>query len=87
VNIKDGNQKISIDYPCRWNYTVIGSDEAAMRAAITDATAGAGDVTASRSSAKGKYLSLNISVQVDNESARIHIYEALRKDPSVKMVL
>ncbi len=83
----NGNQKIGIDYPCLWNYTVIGSDESGMRAAIADVTAGAGDVRASRSSATGKYVSLNIAVQVENEQRRIAIYEALRKEPSVKMVL
>jgi hypothetical protein len=87
VTIKNENQKVSIDYPCLWNYTVIGSDEAGMRAAIADATTGAGDVTASRSSATGKYVSLKIAVQVENEQRRIAIYEALRKEPFVKMVL
>jgi putative lipoic acid-binding regulatory protein len=66
---------------------MIGSDEAGMRSAIADATAGAGDVKASRSSATGKYVSLKIAVQVENEQRRIAIYEALRKEPFVKMVL
>jgi hypothetical protein len=87
VTIKNENQKVSIDYPCLWNYTMIGSDEAGMRAAIADATAGAGDVKASRSSATGKYVSLHIAVQVENEQRRNAIYETLRKEPSVKMVL
>jgi putative lipoic acid-binding regulatory protein len=87
VNEKNGNQKVSIDYPCLWLYKVIGSDEAKMRAAVADVIADAWDVTASRSSATGKYVSLNIAVQVENEQRRIAIYEALRKKPSVKMVL
>lgn len=87
MNVKNGNQKVSIDYPCLWNYKVIGSDEAKMRAAIANVTAGAGDVTASRNSATGKYLALNVTVQVKDEKTRILIYEALRKEPSVKMVL
>ncbi len=87
MTINNGNQKVSIDYPCLWHYTVIGPDEAGMRAAIADVTAGAGDVTASRSSATGKYVSLHIAVQVENEQRRIAIYEALRKESSVKMVL
>jgi putative lipoic acid-binding regulatory protein len=87
VTIKNGNQKAGIDYPCLWLYRVIGSDEAGMRAAIADVTAGTGDVTASRSSATGKYVSLNVAVQIENEQRRIAIYEALRKEPSVKMVL
>lgn len=87
MNVKNGNQKVSIDYPCLWLYKVIGSDEAKMRAAIADVIAGAWEITASRSSATGKYLTLNVAVQVEKEETRIAIYEALRKEPSVKMVL
>lgn len=83
----NGDQKVSIDYPCRWCYKIIGSDEAKMRAAIADVIAGACEITASRSSATGKYVSLNIVVQVENEQSRIAVYEALCKHPSVKMVL
>ena len=85
--MKNGDQKVSIDYPCLWLYKVIGSDEAKMRAAIADVIAGAWEITASRSSATGKYLTLNVAVQVEEEETRIAIYEALRKEPSVKMVL
>ncbi|MFH1079640.1 MAG: DUF493 domain-containing protein [Pseudomonadota bacterium] len=87
MTIRNGNPKVGIDYPCLWFYKVIGSDEAGMRAAIADVTAGAGDVTVSNSSATGKYVSLNIAVQVENEQKRIAIYEELRKESSVKMVL
>ena len=85
--MKNGDQKVSIDYPCLWLYKVIGSDEAKMRAAIADVITGAWEITASRSSATGKYLTLNVAVQVEEEETRIAIYEALRKEPSVKMVL
>jgi putative lipoic acid-binding regulatory protein len=87
VNEKTGNQKVSIDYPCRWVYKVIGSDEAKMRAAIAEVIPGGCEITASRSSAGGKYVSLTVTVQVENEVSRTSIYEALRKDPSVKVVL
>lgn len=87
MNEKNGNQKIRIDYPCCWFYKVIGSDEAKMRVVISDVTAGKGEVIALRRSANGKYLTLNVAVEVDDERTRIAIYDALRKDPSVKMVL
>jgi hypothetical protein len=87
VKMENENQKVRIAYPCRWRYKVIGADEAGMRAAIAAATDGAADVTVSRGSATGRYLSLDVAVQVGDESARIAVYEALRKDPSVKVVL
>jgi putative lipoic acid-binding regulatory protein len=87
VNGKNGHQKVSIDYPCRWVYKVIGADEAKMRAAIAAVIPGGCEIAASRSSAGGKYASLTVTVQVEDEVSRISIYEALRKDLSVKMVL
>jgi hypothetical protein len=87
MNGQNGNQKVSIDYPCRWVYKVIGADEATMRAAIAAVIPGGCEIAASRSSAGGKYVSLNVTVQVEDEVGRTSIYEALRKDPSVKVVL
>lgn len=87
MTIRNGNRKARIDYPCLWLYRVIGSDEAAMRSAIAAATEGAGDITSSRRSASGTYVSLHVAVPVENDQGRIAIYETLRKDPCVKMVL
>ena len=87
MNGNNGHSKVNIDYPCRWTYKVIGSDEAKMRAAITAVIPGGCEITVSRSSAGGKYVSLTVAVQVEDEVSRISIYEALRKDPSVKVVL
>jgi hypothetical protein len=87
MNRTHDDQKVNIDYPCRWCYKVIGSDEAEMRAAIAKLATGACEIKASRSSATGKYLALNVTVEVNDEQARIAIYEALCKDPSIKMVL
>jgi putative lipoic acid-binding regulatory protein len=85
MNLDD--QKVCIEYPCRWCYKVIGSDETEMRAAIVEVTAGACEITLSRSSATGKYLALNVTVQVGDEKTRIAVYEALCREPSVKLVL
>lgn len=87
MNGNSGHQKISIDYPCRWVYKVIGSDEAKMRAAIAGIIPGGCEITPSRSSAGGKYVSLAVTVQVEDEVSRTSTYEALRKDPSIKIVL
>ena len=87
MNEKNGNQKVSIDYPCRWVYKVIGADETKMRAAIAAAIPGGCEITVSRSSAGGKYVSLTVTVHVEDEISRTCVYEALLKDPSVKVVL
>lgn len=87
MNPNDDRQKACIDYPCRWVYKVIGADEAKIRAAIAAVITCTCDITVSRSSASGKYLSLNVSVQIEDEAQRLSFYEALCRHPSVKMVL
>jgi uncharacterized protein len=87
MNEKDGTRKINIDYPCLWVYKVIGSDETTMRTAIAEAIPGGCEITTSRSSAGGKYVSLTVTVRVEDEIGRTSIYEALLKDLSVKVVL
>jgi len=85
---RDGkDQKVCIDYPCRWIYKVIGSDEAGMRSAIADVITCDCDVAVSRSSATGKYLTLDVSLQVEDEARRLAFYEALCNHPSIKLVL
>jgi len=81
------NQPPRMDYPCRWIYKVIGSDEAAMRLAIADIMTCDCDVTPSRNSASGKYLTLDVSLLVEDEASRLSFYDALCKHPSVKLVL
>jgi putative lipoic acid-binding regulatory protein len=41
----------------------------------------------SRSSEGGKYYSLNLRMNIDNDEIRLEIYEALRKHPAIKFVL
>ena len=88
MNMKDHDEKVKIDYPCRWVYKVIGLDQDRMRAAITELIPD-GDciITTSRSSVTGRYHCLNLEKPVKNEDARVSLYEALRKHPAIKIVL
>jgi putative lipoic acid-binding regulatory protein len=80
--------KAQIDYPCIWQYKLIGMNRQAVQAA---AAACLGDAPYSLSdshcSGGGKYLSLNLEVSVDNEEQRIGLYHALAGHPAVRMVL
>ncbi|MEA3471382.1 MAG: DUF493 domain-containing protein, partial [Thermodesulfobacteriota bacterium] len=73
---------------CRWKYKVIGSDQALMRSAIAEIVREQEyTITISRSSKGGKYHSLNLQMNIDNDEVRVEIYEALRKHPTIKFVL
>ncbi len=80
--------KPKIDYPCEWNYRIIGSDLNNLLRAIEEAAAGLiYDVTPSNISKKGNYFSLNLNVEVPNEVVRDIVYEKLQKHPSIKYIL
>jgi len=77
-----------IEYPCQWEFKVIGTDEAALRRAIEEIV---GDrpheLTFSHRSRGGKYSSLRLSVHVDDEECRNAIFVALRERDEVATLL
>lgn len=80
--------KPRIDYPCPWVYKVIGRDLEALRCAIEEVMEGCGHtVTPSRSSKAGSYHCLNVELSVKTETARLGLYERLRRHPAVVMVM
>ncbi|MDD5532426.1 MAG: DUF493 domain-containing protein [Syntrophales bacterium] len=88
MQIKDIKDGAHIEYPCRWTYRIIGRNEKEMREAvqvlIQDDPC---EVIPSRVSATGKYVSLNVEVEVSCEEKRTSVYESLRNHPSIILVL
>ena len=82
------NKKVEIDYPCRWLYKVIGSDECELQQAIQTVVEGYEcRVSLSNSSKKGKYLCLNVEVTVEDEESRNTIFQNLKAHRAITMVL
>jgi putative lipoic acid-binding regulatory protein len=80
--------KPQIDYPCAWVYKVIGRDGDHLRNAIAEVLVGtAHTVTPSRSSKRGAYHCLNVATTVATERARLDLYERLRSQAAVIMVM
>lgn len=80
--------KPEITYPCTWVYKVIGEDRTVLEEIIIAACAPLQvSVTRSHSSSKGKYHSLNAELLIPDESSRLKIYELLKSNPAVKIVL
>ncbi|HEB49359.1 MAG TPA: DUF493 domain-containing protein [Desulfobulbus sp.] len=77
-----------IDYPCVWQYKVIGTDRKALCEAIAlhlgDAPYSVSD---SRVSSGGRYISLNLEVTVYSDFNRLRLYEVLGEHPAVKVIL
>ena len=76
-----------VRYPCAWDYTVIGEDEARLRAAVAEVLGGERELEPSRRSAKGRYLSFKLTVRVADEAERTRIWTELRGHADVAFVL
>ncbi len=82
------NQKPDLDYPCEWEYRVIGRREADLRGAISEVIQERTHTVAlSNRSSGGKYTCLNVQMVVRDEEERVGIYHALRTHPATKLVL
>ncbi|XCN74165.1 MAG: DUF493 domain-containing protein [Candidatus Electrothrix aestuarii] len=80
--------KPEIDYPCVWQYKVIGMEQKAVQAALSEQLGDAPySLSESRTSRKGKYISLNLELTVHNEEQRLQLYSSLTAHPSIKLVL
>jgi len=89
VSQKRGSmQKPLIEYPCKWSFRVIGSDEPLMRKAV-ETTVGdsAYSLMVSNASKTGKYVSLNLETVVRDKGHRNQIYNGLKAAQPIKMVL
>ena len=76
-----------ITYPCIWSYKIIGENREFLKEAILVACAPHPvDITYSRSSSGGKYHSVEARLVVENEAARLAIFDALKTHPAVKIL-
>ncbi len=77
-----------IDYPCPWEYKVIGADESAMRQAVAEVMMDISHkVTFSHTSRTGKYCSLLVALIVADEEERTSLFTSLKAHPDIIMVL
>jgi putative lipoic acid-binding regulatory protein len=80
--------KPEIEYPCVWQYKIIGMERQAIQTALSQELGDAPySLSTSRRSKKGKYISLNLELTVHNEEERVHVYNILKAHPSIKLVL
>lgn len=86
--LDDNSGKPVVEYPCEWNYKIIGDNLEKMLNTIDDIIEGlAADLSPSNISRKGKYYSLKLVVSVNTQEERDSIYQSLQLCPSIKIVL
>ncbi len=80
--------KPEIDYPCRWQFRIIGEERAAMVEAIATLTGiPADEIAEANVSSGGRYLSLKIELVVHDDDERLGFYRLLAAHPAIRMVL
>jgi putative lipoic acid-binding regulatory protein len=88
VEQKNNMCKVRIDYPCQWQYKVIGYDREKLHQALLEIINNEFcDISFSNSSRTGKYHCLNLEVIVNSEEERNSIYLAIKSHPQVKVIL
>ena len=81
-------RKPEINYPCRWQFRLIGEERTAMVEAIaTMANIPAAEITEANVSSGGRYLSLKIELVVHDDDERLDLYRMLAAHPAIRMVL
>lgn len=80
--------KAQITYPCEWNIRVIGETDKlildTIDSIIKDRTY---EITPSRKSKAGKYVSFNIKLTLLSEKEKQDIYSKLTNHKNIKFVL
>lgn len=80
--------KLEVTYPCEWQYTVFGRDDAMLRAAVAEVFQGrAYSVEFSKVSKEGTYISLKVRAVTTSDDDRHGRFNTLGRHPAVKMVL
>lgn len=81
-------KSLEIEYPINWTYSIIGYNENEMRAAAKFAVGEKKHtIIKSNSSKSGKYISMKLDLIVDDEAERLAIFELLKYDKAIKMVI
>jgi hypothetical protein len=77
-----------IDYPCQWEYRLIGFNEDLLRGAIDEVMGQLGHIVSfSNRSRSGKFVSLSVELRVEDESTRLGLFDQFQNHPDVMMVL
>ena len=80
--------QLNIDYPCRWEYRLIGLSEGGIRRAVSETVSG-GDHTLRKSnrSSGGKYCSMVLELTVTSEEHRLELFGRLKDHREIVYLL
>ncbi len=82
-----GDAHLNLDYPCDWTYKIVGRDEEAMQLAVSMVLDREYRLNPSNRSRTGKYLSLEIVLEVRDEDDRRGVGQALHDRDEILFVI
>ena len=87
-HVPDTTCKPEINYPCSWQYKIIGESATVITQLVADHVYEK-DYTLTRSnvSRSGRYISMSLELIVQSEERRLELYRLLAEDSTVKVVL
>ena len=80
-------QKPQIDYPCQWEYRIITDHQEAAENAIFELLHKPYTLIAKNKSARGNFISMNLTLEVESQQERDSLFQQLSKLPCVKIVI
>ena len=82
------NIKVHIDYPCAWNYRIIGLKKEVVLEAITQVFGEKATISPiEHFSSHHKYIAINCSIQVESDEERTGYFDSLVKHNGIIMVI
>ena len=88
VQLKWFDDQLKLKYPCQWIYKVIGRDARLLREAVAEVIPTVPYlIRFSNFSNQGNYICLNVELTLDNENQRNRIFQQLKRQLSIAMVL
>ena len=87
-DLNNTGRKFELDYPCEWQFKLIGlSEELLANAVIAIITNKSYQLELSKQSAKGKYISMTLAIEVSSENERVGLFDKFKNHGDIKMVL
>lgn len=82
------DKKLELSYPCSWEYKLVVLESCDINSCVKDVLLNREHkISASKTSAKGKFKSYNLKLIVHSEDDRVELFRVLGNHKDIKMVL
>lgn len=88
TSLENLDKELGLNYPCNWEYKVITDSSDNLKESIKELMGNRNyKLQFSKKSKNAKYDSYILSLMVFSDDDRIGIYESLKKDKNIKIII